>query len=141
MKLQNLPVSEVCVLSVSGSSNGSGSPSSTVGGVFSPPSSSLTVTLSPFTYTRQTTAVSSGAQTPPPPSHERSDNYRPYVQDYIINFQTANCKRREGCSVLQLDHCVQWHENFHDTEAILGHYRVDKPFKCFYQLHLVPAMN
>ena len=29
-------------------------------------------------------------------------------QDYVIDFLMANCKRREGCSVLQPDCCVLW---------------------------------
>ena len=29
-------------------------------------------------------------------------------QVYVINFQMAYCKRREGHTVLQPDHCVRW---------------------------------
>ena len=36
----------------------------------------------------------------------------------------------------------KYSEYTHDAEAILGHYRVDKPFKRFYQIPLVlPAVN
>ena len=37
--------------------------------------------------------------------------------DYIINFQRANCKRREGRSILQLD-CYVWRQRAKSTVRI-----------------------
>ena len=58
---------------------------------------------------------------------------------YTINLCMANCKKRGTLFCSWITVCTiakgeKYSEDSHDAEAILAHYRVDKPFKRIYQL-------